>query len=193
MKKLLSFIIVVLIAGSGASTYFVLKRNQKPAPKVTTSSTQASAQTANVGPIVTKKACDVLTLDDAQKILGENAKGGELNSSLPQESNDLIRTTCNYNLQGSAPEDTKVVSLLIRSAKTTAGAQNNKQVFNANKPADAQNISGYGDQAYWHPQFGQLNIFKNNNWYIISSGPVKITDRNPDDAKKLADIIIDKL
>jgi hypothetical protein len=61
------------------------------------------------------------------------------------------------------------------------------------KPADAESVSGYGDSAYWDAKHGQLDILKNNSWYILTFGPVTPSDRSLEQTKQLADSLIDKL
>lgn len=132
------------------------------------------------------KACDILTLDAARKIDAGVAANDTPSSDV--SSNSISVSNCNYyNIT------TKVsVGLLVRGAKNSDGAESNDDQFKS-LPVGAQSVDKYGDVAYWDPAFGQLNILKNNNWYIISSGLATPKDRTLEEAKKLADIISDKL
>jgi hypothetical protein len=140
------------------------------------------------------KACNIFTLADAKQVLGDTAKGGA--SGTNTGSSDLEVSTCSYSQSSgtSAPVSaTKSASLLVRAPKTGAGTTSNQNQFGTLKPADSQPVAGYGDNAYWDPQFGQLNILKNNAWYILSNGPITPVDRTLDQAKLLADLLISKM
>jgi hypothetical protein len=142
-----------------------------------------------------KRACAIFTLADAKQILGNNAKGGASNGNT--SSDDLAVSTCAYT-QDSGSNNVPVTagksaSLLVRSPKSAAGITSNQAQFGPAKPADAQAVAGYGDSAYWDPQYGQLDILKNNTWYILSNGPTTPSARSLDQAKLLADIIIDRM
>ena len=54
-------------------------------------------------------------------------------------------------------------------------------------------MTGYGEQAFWNPAFGQLSILNEGNWYILAAGPINTRQRTLADAKKLADAIKDRL
>ncbi|MBX4197240.1 hypothetical protein KW801_01640 [Candidatus Saccharibacteria bacterium] len=141
-----------------------------------------------------RKACSIFTLADAKQVLGDNAKGGETANS--SSSNDLEVSACNYTQDtgSNAPVSASdSASLLARAPKTGAGTTSNQNQFGPLKPANSEPVAGYGDNAYWDPQYGQLNILKNNTWYIVSFGPITPASRSLDQTKQLADILIDKM
>ncbi len=142
-----------------------------------------------------RKACSIFTLADAKQVLGDSAKGGD-NSTADNESNDLAVSACNYvgdSSSSAAVSAGTSASLLVRAPKSGAGTTSNQNQFGYLKPADSQHVAGYGDNAYWDSQYGQLNILKNNTWYILSNGPVTPSSRTLDQAKQLADLLIDKM
>jgi hypothetical protein len=140
------------------------------------------------------KACKTFTLANAKQILGATAKGGE--GTNKAESANINVSACIYTQDpgsNASVSSKKTASMLVRSAETTAGAQSNKNQFSRLKPADAVHVDGYGDDAYWDVQLAQLHILKNNNWYILTVGSPVATSRTMDEAKQLADLLIDKM
>lgn len=141
-----------------------------------------------------KTACSIFTLADAKQILGDTAKGGEAGDET--SSADLTVSTCSYTQDSGANVPVsggKSASLLVRAPKTGAGITSNENQFGPLKPTGAEPVAGYGDNAYWDPQLGQLNILKNNAWYILSNGPVTPAARTLDEAKQLADLLIARM
>lgn len=143
-------------------------------------------------------ACKLFTIEDAKKVLGASAQVSS--TTPPSASNEDIEVTqCLYSQPSgdtmASIRAAKQASILVRGAKSDAGETSNRDVFyGAQKPSGVQDISGYGDAAYWNPEFGQLNVYKNGNWYILSvGGSMSVKDRKVDDAKKLADVLKDKL
>lgn len=194
MKKVLPIVVIVLIlAGVGA---FVMAN--KDSDKDVSTSTQSTSAGGEAKTRQAKKACDVLTLEDAKKVLGENAEKTELPSGGAASSDDIDVTQCIYSQPAgdtlASIKAQKQASILVRSAKTDKGGESNKEVFEGSlKPAEAQDVSGYGDGAFWNPQFGQFNVYKNDNWYIISVGSSTPSEKTLEEAKVLADLIIGKL
>jgi hypothetical protein len=187
MKKLLPVLIGVIVIAAAVTAFLVLKKDNKDASSGNKPSiVQPVADTAYTGD---KRACDVITLDDAMKVLGASAKAGSTNSDAPTEGPDVVVSTCTYSNDSAAPGQSKTASVLVRSAKSTDGAESNMAQFSDQKPAGTQDVAGYGEAAFWNATFGQLNVLKNGNWYIISNGPIKTTDRTVDQAKQLADVI----
>jgi hypothetical protein len=156
-----------------------------------------SGGTAAVAPknsTASKRACDIFSLADAKQLLDGNVKGGE--SVAQASSADLTVSTCSYTQDtgnSQAVSSAASASLLVRQPITSAGITSNQNAFDRFRPAGVQDVPGYGDAAYWDAQHGQLNIFKSNNWYILSSGPAAPADRTLDQAKQMADLLSAKL
>ena len=190
MNKLVLLIAGGVIVVGGGAIYFTTKGG---ADKPTTAS-----QTVKTGSdaLVAVDACDVLTDSVATQVLGAGATKGDTAAG-SASSDDVSVSNCAYTLKavngGSVLEQvqgTHAAGLLVRAAKSQTGAESNKGQFGSAKPAGVENVSGYGDSAYWNPQFGQLNILKGGNWYILSNyvgtNPTKGT---LDQAKQLADAL----
>jgi hypothetical protein len=182
----------VLVVAAIAGILIARDNSQDHTDKPGPANKSAAADRDTVPP--NTKACAIFTLAEAKQVLGSNAKGGASGSN--SSSTDLDVSTCSYSQTSgtNAPvSGTKSASLLVRAPKTAAGTTSNQNQFGPLKPADAQAVAGYGDNAYWDPQFGQLDILKNNTWYILSNGPITPSERTPDQAKALADLLINKM
>jgi hypothetical protein len=180
---------VVLVAAAVIAIVFAVKDSKDHDDKNTSTPV---AKTANKKS--TKNACAIFTLADAKQLLGDTAKGGV--NPVYDSSPDFDISTCSYTQdQGAnAPvASKKSATLLMQAPKTAIGIASNQKEFGPFKPAGVQDISGYGEQAYWDTEHGQLNILKNNTWYILSYGPNTPSERTLDQAKQLADMIINKL
>ena len=184
MKKLWIIGGIVVVAAVVLTIVLTTSKTKKAAAPSSSTSTQTSSTAGTA-----KKACDLFTLADAKQVLGADAKQG---TSAPATSSpDLDVSVCIYTTSAtglSAP----TASLLARVPKSTFGTNSNKLQFTTSKPA-TQSVSGYGDAAYWDPQYGQLNVLKHNTWYIISNGPINPALHTLDKAKQLADVLISKL
>lgn len=170
MNKLVIWIlgaVIVVAGGVGVVIYFSnngVKVTDNQNVKSTDVKTGSDA-------IVSVDACNVLSATIAKQILGDAA----IKSDAPANqvsTKDFSLSDCVYTARidpsGAVKiSNTKGVSVLVRAAKTSAGAESNKSQFGANKPAGVQDVGGIGDAAFFNPQFGQLNILKGRNWYII--------------------------
>jgi hypothetical protein len=143
-------------------------------------------------PTQTAKACDVLTEQVAKDLLG--SVGPQSPATPDVDSPDIRVSTCIRINAASGVASTRSVSLLMRVAKSETGAESNEAVFAAGTvPAGAEDVSGYGEKAFWNPAVGQLNILDEGNWYILTAGPLDTTKSKLADARKLADAIVDQL
>lgn len=197
MNKLVAILVggVVVV---GAGTAIIISRgSDDDSVKVTNSATRKSQEvkTGNAA-LVDVDACDVLTDAAAKAVIGDGATKGDTSAG-NASSDDVSVSNCAYNYKsvttGPALDQLKSndsVGLLVRAAKTKTGADSNKAVFGSQKPANVQDVSGYGDKAFFNPAYGQLNILKGGNWYILSHYKgVSGTSGTLEQAKQLADAI----
>jgi hypothetical protein len=156
----------------------------------TGSTSQGDNEDSASYPTQSKKACDVLTEAVAKRLLGSVAPA----TSPPpgNSSNSISVSTCVRTNTVTSVARSASATLLMRVAKDSTGAQGNKNVF-ATPPTGSQEVSGYGDRAFWNPAFGQLNILNNGNWYILSVGPIDPKRHTLAETTKLADAIKDQL
>lgn len=182
---------LVLVALAAAGVIMAITKANDKSDK----SGQNSAQKPASSPTFAKRqACSIFTLAEAKQALGDSAKGGE--NTGDTSSDDLSVSTCSYTQDSGSNvpvSSSNSATLLVRAPKTGAGITSNESQFGPLKPANSQHVSGYGDNAYWDPQYGQLNILKHNTWYILSNGPITPSSRTLDQAKQLADILINKM
>ena len=140
-------------------------------------------------------ACDIFTLSDAQKLLSKNVEFEDTTVGA-ESSVDVDVSACSYSIPFRSADElakAKTASVFIRTPKTAKGANINKQAFTTDLPAKAQNIQGYGQQAFWNPERSQLNVYKDGNWLIFSSGSLNFDQRTLEEAKKIAETIMPKI
>jgi hypothetical protein len=194
MKRSWLYIIGAILVVAAAVAIFVAMDNSNDRSGKSTSASSSSPSSSTNQTFKPKQACNVFSLADAKQVLGDSAKGGATTNNT--SSDDLELSTCSYTQDSGSNvpvSASKSASLLVRAPKTGAGITSNQAQFGYLKPADSQHVAGYGDNAYWDPQYGQLNILKHNAWYILSYGPVTPAARTLDQTKQLADILIDKM
>jgi hypothetical protein len=193
VKRAWEYIIgLVLVAGAVAGVILAMNSSKAHDDNSHPASVQKKPS-VSISP--KKQACGIFTLADAKQLLGDSAKGGE--SQVDTSSPDVDVTTCNY-LQDLSSSNVPVSSsksavLTVKIPKTQNGIKSNLGQFGPIKPAAVQDVSGYGDSAYWDPEHGQLDILKNNTWYILSYGSTTPASRTLDEAKQLADLLINKM
>jgi hypothetical protein len=101
---------------------------------------------------------------------------------------------CSYTQEAQPNLSKKIESaaVTLRLPKNDNGKSFNQYEFAGGKPKGVEDISGYGEKAFWDPALGILNVLKNDKWVLISNGS-SAADRKLEDAKKLADIVVPKL
>lgn len=185
-KKLIISIVAIIVVVGGVMAWSLLGKKDS-------STNTDSGQTLSFSAKIID-ACKVLTPEIATQYLGETPETSETPST-EASSDDINVSNCAYSTKFviGQPASLRSASLLVRSAKTQDGADSNENVFTDQRPAGVETVSGYGNDAFWNPSIGQLNILKNNNWYIIQAGGVSPTNRTSADAKKLTDLLIGDL
>lgn len=185
-KKLIITIAVVIIVAGGAITAWSLLGKKDASTDANSSQPAFSAKIID--------ACKVLKPEIATHYLGETPETSDT-PSVEASSDDVNVSNCAYSTKFivGQPASLRSASLLARSAKTQDGVDSNKNAFTNQRPAGAETVAGYGNDAFWNPSMGQLNILKNNNWYIVQAGGTSPTNRTVADAKKLADLVIGDL
>jgi hypothetical protein len=189
MKRAAIYLLgLILVAAAAAAVLLAIKTAKSHDGTISDNITQSN-QTSPV-----KKACAIFTLNDAKILLGDNAKGGQ--NTTDNSSGDLIVSTCSYTQDtgnNAQTASTKSATLLETSPTSDKGKTSNQNQFGPLKPLTAQDVSGYGDSAYWDSQYGQLDVLKNSIWYVLSYGPTSPGDRTLDQTKQMADLLINKM
>ncbi len=183
MKKLIVPLVIVLVLVLIGGFVFANKKNKDT--DSSSNSTQSSTET-----VASIDVCQLITLEDAKKLYGPGAKASTATPTpTPTGDNSVKVSMCGYE---NGKEDIKEFdnfNILVRSSSIG----DNKQAYNVARPANAQDISGYGENAYWNPDMGQLNIVKGAHWMIITGSSKPSKDQKPDFAKSIADIVVPKL
>lgn len=182
MKKFIPVIIAAVVIAGAAGAYILTKKDNALVENSDPLTSQKKAASAKV-----VDACTLLTQADADAVLGSGATKGE--KTKDTSTDDINVSTCTY----TQASNFKAATILARSAKTSAGTDSNKAMFSSQLPASIQKIDGIGDSAYWDPTYGQLNILKNNNWYIVSVGGLKPTDKTLSETRVLADRVLSRM
>jgi hypothetical protein len=190
MKKLLPIVALTVVFIS-MGVFLTVKSYQKHENQ---NSASSGGEAKQFSP---QKACEIFAFGDAKKILGDQAQKSDVNTP-DASSEDIEVSQCFYEQPAgdtlASIKSQKQATFIVRGAKNQNGVEGNDAVFKGSlKPTEAQDIAGYGDGAFWNPQFGQFNVYKNGNWYILSVGPATPSEKTLDDAKKLADVLIGKL
>ncbi len=183
MKKNLKLFIIGVIVVLAALVLGLIVSKQLTKPKL---NSKTATQPKRENP-----SCKIFTLTEATKILGDGTAADPVNDNQPVDANNITSSTCSYTFSDTTVAQT--ASVTVRSPINESGKAIIKSQFTSNKVSASQDVSGYGDSAFWDNNFGQLNVLKNNTWYTITNGPVGPSDRKLDQTKKLADVLNPKL
>jgi hypothetical protein len=139
--------------------------------------------------------CAFFTAKEAKAVLGAAVVKGGVAPINYSSTKYLQATTCVYTQDSQKNQVVvKNAAVTIMSPKNTTGTAYNQNTFGADKASGVQDISGYGQKAYWDPQLGVLNILKGDKRVVVSVGsPSSVSDRTLNDTKKFADIILSKI
>ncbi|APV50060.1 hypothetical protein BWI17_10400 [Betaproteobacteria bacterium GR16-43] len=131
-------------------------------------------------------ACDIFTQKDAEAALGTAAQPETFN---PKVKRPKVITKCTY----TGFKEGKPVSALVefrfgRTEGDTKSAFGEHRLQVQTKP-----MMMSGAEAFWSAKTGQMNLRKERTWVQISVGPAKVTDRDPDQARKVAELLLGKI
>jgi len=131
-------------------------------------------------------ACTVFTQEDAEKALGTPAAAEPVN---PKVRRPKVVTTCTYN--GFKENKPVAASAQFRFTKTEAEAA--RAFDDARLQFQTKPMLISGAELFWSAKTGQMNLRKGRTWVTLSVGPAKLSEREVDSAKKLAEILVKKL
>lgn len=177
MKKIAVLVIVILV---GVGAYIALNRESANVVGNKTTNSAAVGQ----GNYKYVDACTVLDRVEAEAQLGPGAKKGD-GAGGNANSDDIAVSSCVYYTTSTTTNSYKAVTLLARSAKTKAGAESNISNFRDLKPPNVIDVPGFADAAFWSPEYGQMHVLAGDNWYIISTGSSRASERKQADAQAL--------
>ena len=134
-------------------------------------------------------ACEFFTKADADAALGTAA------TEVPFTTNPKVKRpkhipSCTYT--GTTKEGKAVAaSASFKFAKTDVDAQ--KAFDEARLQFQTKPILIPGADTFWSSKTGQMNLRKGRTWATVSVGPEKLSERDYNDAKKLAEILAKKM
>jgi hypothetical protein len=120
-------------------------------------------------------ACQLLTRDDAEALLGEPVLGAPVTSAMADIG--VVSWRCGYISETRKPQDpassTKVVTLLVKHWQERAEARSAYEHAHALSQSISgqvpETVDGLGERAYWAGgKVNQLNVLAGNDWLVIS-------------------------
>ena len=188
-KKLVIGVIAAVVVIAGTTGILVANKDDTsgdgPSMKNSTSNKDSSSKKMGI-----TKACDLFTLAEAKQFMGEATTLGD--TTEPAESDDIVVDTCTYTNNATTVPDIRTATIMVRSAKTDDGMDNNNESFEtggAANPAGAVAVDGYAEKAFWDPTLHQLAVLDGNKWIGIVYGSTNVANSTLDDVKKVADLV----
>jgi hypothetical protein len=131
-------------------------------------------------------ACEVFTQGDAEKALGVTAATDPVN---PKVKRPRVVPNCTYK----GFKDGKRVEAVVqfRFARTDADAERAFEEARLQFQTKPMLISGA--QAFWSGKTGQMNVRKGRTWITLAVGSERPSERDPGDARKVAEALAKKL
>ena len=131
-------------------------------------------------------ACAVFTQDDAEKALGTQAAGEPVN---PKAKRPRVVTSCTY----TASKDGKPLAATAQFKVLRNNEEAGRQFDEERLKSQTKPMLISGAEAFWAGKAGQMHVRKGKTWVTLSVGPAKVNEREIDQAKKLAEILVKKL
>ncbi len=126
----------------------------------------------NAGPKIDYQpsvACQLLTKDEASEMLGDRVI--DQNKANPTLQDNVATSKCSYTDTNTEQDKMLVAAVAVRSGVTDQGVEKNKREFAAAKRNDGmQPVDEIGEEAFFNPELGQLNIRHGRDWIIVSYG-----------------------
>ena len=131
-------------------------------------------------------ACNAFTAADAEAALGAAAAPEPVN---PKVKRPRVVMSCTYN----GFKDSKPVAASVQYKFSRSDAESQRAFDEARMQFQTKPLFISGAEAYWAGKTGQLNVRKGRTWIVLSVGPQKVNERDIEQAKKLAEILVKKL
>jgi hypothetical protein len=171
-----ALIAALVLLGAGAAVG-ACHRRQAPAPAAAPP-TAASQPALPAG--VTKvenRACDILTQEDAESVLGGPVKPPI--THVEYGTAGKVKSRCGYVTVAGPPA--KVITLLVmenRNAEDTRSEYEHAHAMSQTVSGQVpENVPALGDRAYWSGgTVCQLNVLSGNRWLVISGTSSSTSD-----------------
>lgn len=186
MKKII-IAAVLSIALVGAGYVFISSNSKKK--ETNNSSTPAVTESAKTKG---KTACELLTLDDAKSLLGENATKSEGNMGANLATNDsVIVDNCTYSADGATLGDLKQITIQRHFGDNS---QVNQAYDNYLKEFPGDTVPDLGDRANYGTNAKQVQVVKGDYWLSVFGGSINAGEAaNKELGLKAARLALNKL
>ncbi len=133
------------------------------------------------------EACSLFTAEEAEQLLGNDVLS--TNNTEPLQYENVTVSSCGYAQNTLNADSMRVAAVTVRSGINDTGAAQNKTEFTKSKSSkNIEEIPDVGEQAYYSPERGQLNVLKGRDWIVLSYGIGATPAANTkEDLFKLAD------
>ncbi|HEX4332783.1 MAG TPA: hypothetical protein VH040_11640 [Usitatibacter sp.] len=131
-------------------------------------------------------ACDVFTQGEAEKALGTAAATDPVN---PKVKRAKVLLNCTYK----GFKDGKPVSAAVQFRFGKTGAEADHAFEDARMQFQTKPMLISGAQAFWSGKTGQLNLLKGRTWVTVVVGSDRPSERDPAEARKVAEALAKKL
>ena len=128
-------------------------------------------------------ACSIFTQADAEKVLGTAAA----EPANPKVRRPKAVTACTYNgFKDGKPVAATVQFRFGRTDTEARGAFEDARLQYQTKPL----LLPGADGVFWSAKTGQMNVLKGRAWLTLTVGGPKPDQRDDDQAKRLAEILV---
>jgi hypothetical protein len=132
-------------------------------------------------------ACDLFTQADAEKAFGAAAQPEALN---PKVKRPKVVSSCTYtSVQDGKPVSASAQFRFGKSDVDTQRAFEEHRMQVQTKPLMMPGV----ESLFWSAKTGQMNLRKGRTWLTVSIGPAALKERDMEQAKKLAELLVKKL
>lgn len=129
-------------------------------------------------------ACAIFTQADAEKALGTAAAAEPAN---PKARRPKVVTACTYNgFKDGKPVAATVQFRFGRTEAEARAAFEDARLQYQTKPL----LLPGADGVFWSSKTGQMNVLKGRAWITLTVGGPKPDQRDDDQAKRLAEILV---
>jgi hypothetical protein len=161
MNKVIIAAIIVFIAAVVAGVVLMSGRDKSPDTQ-----TNTSANSSLEG----KKACELIDLEEAKSLLGDNAVllEGSGSDNLATTA-DVTVDNCSYSADGATLGDLKQMTIQVHTGDKTS-VKSAYESFKKEYPGE--DLSGLGDASYVTSESGQVSVLKGNSWFFVFGGSI---------------------
>jgi hypothetical protein len=131
-------------------------------------------------------ACEVFTKAEAESALGTSANPEPVN---PKVKRPKVVPTCTYwTTRDGKPWSASATYRFAKTEQDLQRAFDEERLRFQTKPMLLAGGSGY-----WSAKQGQLHLRKGRTWLTVAVGPAAVGERDPEHARKLAEMLARKL